>query len=73
MERATEKNEALPTAVAETAPERVRINLSQTAKNLFQFDITAESGCVERSGELMRAAILEIQKIIRENGFTPVS
>jgi len=47
---------------------RVRINLSQTAKGLVQFDCTAEFGTAEESGAALSAAIDEVRRVIREKG-----
>jgi len=49
-----------------TNNKRVRINLSQTAKGLVQFDITAEAETPAESGAALSAAIDEARKIIRE-------
>lgn len=37
--------------------ERVRMNLSQTAKGTFQMECTVESGSVERSTEMLAQGI----------------
>ena len=47
---------------------RVRINLSQTAKGLVQIDCTAEFGTAEESGEALGAAFDEARRVIREKG-----
>jgi len=47
---------------------RVRINLSQTAKGLVQFDCTAEFGTAAECGEALGAAIDEARKVIAAKG-----
>jgi hypothetical protein len=47
---------------------RVRINLSQTAKGLIQFDITAESETTEETGTLLSDAIDKARGIIAAKG-----
>ena len=47
---------------------RVRINLSQTAKGHVQFDCTTEFNTVEECGRVMRLAIDEARSIIKEKG-----
>lgn len=53
--------------------ERVRMNLSQTAKGAFQIDVTAESGSVERSAELLRQGIAAARSAARDEGFALTS
>lgn len=50
--------------------ERVRMNLSQSAKGSFQIDVTVESGSVERSKELLEEAVRQCRKVVLDNGFT---
>ena len=52
---------------------RVRINLSETAKGLIQWDITAEFETVEESKSALSAAIDAAHEIIKEKGLTEVS
>jgi uncharacterized protein (DUF1778 family) len=52
----------------QTKNNRVRINLSQTAKGLVQFDCTAEFETPEESGAALSAAIDQARKVIREKG-----
>lgn len=52
---------------------RVRINLSETAKGLIQFDITAEFETVEESKAALSAAIDAARDVIKEKGLTEVS
>ena len=47
---------------------RVRINLSQTAKGLVQFDCTAEFETPEECGTALGAAVDQARKVIREKG-----
>ncbi|MBP3573396.1 MAG: hypothetical protein J6J71_02175 [Prevotella sp.] len=56
-----------------TSQKRVRINLSQTAKGLVQFDITAESESVEESKKILSEAIDSARAVIKEKGMTEVS
>lgn len=56
-----------------TSQKRVRINLSQTAKGLVQFDITAESESVEESKKILSEAIGSARAVIKEKGMTEVS
>lgn len=56
-----------------TSTKRVRINLSQTAKGLVQFDITAESESVEESKKMLAEAVDAARAVIKEKGFTEVS
>lgn len=50
--------------------ERVRMNLSQSAKGSFQIDVTVESDTVERSKELLEEAVRQCRKVVLDNGFT---
>ena len=52
---------------------RVRINLSETAKGLIQWDITAEFESVEESKAALSAAIDAAREVIKEKGLTEVS
>ncbi len=56
----------------QTNNRRVRINLSQTAKGLVQFDCTAEFETPEESGAALSAAIDQVRNIIREKGLKEV-
>lgn len=56
-----------------TSQKRVRNNLSQTAKGLVQFDITAESESVEESKKILSEAIDSARAVIKEKGMTEVS
>ena len=60
-------------AEVNTSTKRVRINLSQTAKGLVQFDITAESENVEESKKMLSEAIDSAREVIKEKGMTEVS
>lgn len=52
---------------------RVRINLSETAKGLIQWDITAEFETVEESKAALSAAIDAVREVIKAKGLTEVS
>ena len=52
----------------EQTNKRVRINLSQTAKGLVQFDCTAEFETAQECGMALSTAIDEARKVIREKG-----
>ena len=52
---------------------RVRINLSETAKGLVQWDITAEFEDVEESKAALSAAIDATRAVIAEKGLKEVS
>lgn len=56
-----------------TSQKRVRINLSQTSKDLVQLDITAESESVEESKKILSEAIDSARAVIKEKGMTEVS
>lgn len=47
---------------------RVRINLSQNAKGLVQFDITAEFETVDESKAALASAIDAVRAVIAEKG-----
>lgn len=51
---------------------RVRMNLSETAKGLVQWDVTAEFDSVEQTAEELNKAIKAVKKVIVENGLTEV-
>lgn len=51
---------------------RVRINLSQTAKGLVQFDCTAEFETPEECGAALNKAIDQARSIIAEKGLKEV-
>jgi hypothetical protein len=53
----------------QTNNKRVRINLSQTAKGLVQFDITAEFPTPEECEAALIAAIDKVRDIIAIKGF----
>jgi hypothetical protein len=57
----------------ETTNKRVRINLSQTAKGLIQWDITAEFETVEETKKALADAIDAAREVIKEKGLTEVS
>ena len=50
--------------------ERVRMNLSQSAKGSFQSDVTGESDSGVRSKELLEEAVKQCRKVVLDNGFT---
>lgn len=52
---------------------RVRINFSETAKGLIQWDITAEFETVEESKAALSAAIDAAREVIKAKGLTEVS
>ncbi len=52
---------------------RVRINLSETAKGLIQFDITAEFETVEETKAALAAAVDAARAVIAEKGLKEVS
>jgi hypothetical protein len=51
---------------------RVRINLSQTAKGLVQFDCTAEFETPEECGTALSAAIDQVRNVIAAKGLKEV-
>lgn len=51
-------------------PERYRLNLSQTAKGLWQIDTTIETDSIEKTCSQMNVFIKEIKKIMEENNLT---
>ena len=57
----------------EATNKRVRINLSQTARGLIQWDITAEFETVEETKKALSEAIDAAREIIKEKGLTEVS
>lgn len=57
----------------EATNKRVRINLSETAKGLIQWDITAEFETVEETKKALSEAIDAAREIIKEKGLTEVS
>ncbi len=57
----------------EQTNKRVRINLSETAKGLIQWDITAEFESVEESKAALSAAIDAAREIIAAKGLKEVS
>lgn len=54
--------------VAATSESRVRINLSQSAKGLVQFDITAEFPTPEAAAAALGSAIDQARAICAEKG-----
>ena len=56
----------------ETTNKRVRINLSETAKGLVQWDITAEFETVEETKKALAEAIDAAREIIKEKGLQEV-
>ncbi len=57
----------------EATNKRVRINLSETAKGLIQWDITAEFETVEETKKALSEAIDAAREIIKEKDLTEVS
>ena len=57
----------------EATNKRVRINLSETAKGLVQWDIIAEFETVEETKKALADAIDAAREIIKEKGLTEVS
>lgn len=51
---------------------RTRIKLSQTAKGLVQYEITAEYDTPEKSIEMLGKAIDQVKALIKEKGLLPV-
>jgi hypothetical protein len=51
---------------------RTRINLSQTAKGLITFDITAEYDTPEKSIEMLGKAVDQVKALIAEKGLKSV-
>jgi len=51
---------------------RVRMNLSQTAKGLVQFDATAEFETVEECEKNLDAAVKAAKRVIAANGLKEV-
>ena len=56
----------------ETTNKRVRINLSETAKGLIQWDITAEFESVEETKKALADAIDAAREVIKEKGLQEV-
>ena len=56
----------------ETTNKRVRINLSETAKGLVQWDITAEFETVEETKKALADAIDAEREVIKEKGLQEV-
>lgn len=56
----------------ETTNKRVRINLSETAKGLVQWDITAEFESVEETKKALADAIDAAREVIKEKGLQEV-
>lgn len=57
----------------EATNKRVRINLSETAKGLIQWDITAEFETVEETKKALSEAIDAAREVIKEKGLTEAS
>lgn len=57
----------------EATNKRVRINLSETAKGLIQWDITAEFESTEETKAALSAAIDAAREVIKAKGLTEVS
>ncbi len=57
----------------EATNKRVRINISETAKGLIQWDITAEFESVEETKAALSAAIDAAREVIKAKGLTEVS
>ena len=55
-------------SMEEKTQKRVRINLSQTAKGLVQFDCTAEFETPEECGAALSKAIDEARRVIEAKG-----
>lgn len=59
--------------VAQTAQsQRVRINLSETAKGLVQFDITAEHEDVAECKAMLKALVKAAREVMAEEGLQEV-
>ncbi|MBR2020794.1 MAG: hypothetical protein IJ939_00005 [Clostridia bacterium] len=56
----------------EATNKRVRINLSETAKGLIQWDITAEFETVEETKKALAEAIDAAREVIKEKGLQEV-
>lgn len=56
----------------ETTNKRVRINLSETAKGLIQWDITTEFETVEETKKALADAIDAAREVIKEKGLQEV-
>ena len=56
----------------EKITKRVRINLSQTAKGLVQFDVTAEFETVAECEQELDAAIKAARRVMDANGLKEV-
>lgn len=56
----------------EATNKRVRINLSETAKGLVQWDITAEFETVEETKKALSEAIDAAREVIKEKGLQEV-
>lgn len=56
----------------EATNKRVRINLSETAKGLVQWDITAEFETVEETKKALADAIDAAREVIKEKGLQEV-
>ena len=57
----------------ETTNKRVRINLSENANGLIQWDITVEFETVEETKKALSDAIDAAREVIKEKGLTEVS
>ena len=56
----------------EATNKRVRINLSETAKGLIQWDITAEFETVEETKKALAEAIDAAREVIKEKGLQEI-
>ena len=56
------------TVTAQAINNRVRINVSQTAKGLVQFDITSEFPSVAEAKDNLSLAIDEVRAVIKAKG-----
>ena len=52
---------------------RVRINLSQSAKGVVQFDITAEFPTLNEAKDNMSLALDQVKALIKEKGLVEAS
>ena len=58
--------------IAKTNNTRTRINLSQTAKGLVTFDITAEYDTPDESIKMLGLAVDKVKALIAEKGLKSV-
>lgn len=50
--------------------ERTKMKLSQSAKGVYQIEVTAEYGDTERSAEELERAVQRMKEIAERNGLT---